>query len=234
MTPNRSIPTDLRATILADPEVVLDDKEVMRALVAANERAMGSNIVDLRGLAMERLEQRLDRLEDTHRSVIAAAYDNLAGTNQIHRAVLMLMEATRFEAFLRDVGGDVADILRLESIRLVLESPAAPPPQVERIDQVLLIERPGFVDDYMTAGRGGIVRSVVLRAMRPESYAVHGARGAQSMSEACLRLDLGQGLRPGMLVMGSEDPQHFSPQQGTDLLAFFGHVFERVMRRWLT
>ena len=49
----------------------------MRALIAANERAMGGNIVDLRGIAMERLEARLDRLEDTHRSVIAAAYENL-------------------------------------------------------------------------------------------------------------------------------------------------------------
>ncbi len=52
---------------------------------------MGHNVVDLRGIAMERLEERLDRLEDTHRSVIAAAYDNLAGTNSIHRAVLRLL-----------------------------------------------------------------------------------------------------------------------------------------------
>ena len=60
----------------------------MRALVAANERALGSNVVDLRGIAMERLEARLDRLEDTHRSVIAAAYENLAGTNQIQRNII--------------------------------------------------------------------------------------------------------------------------------------------------
>ena len=53
---------------------------------------MGGNIVDIRGIAMERLEHRLDRLEDTHRSVIAAAYENLAGTNQIHRAILRMMD----------------------------------------------------------------------------------------------------------------------------------------------
>ena len=35
----------------------------LTALIAANERAMGANIVDLRGIAMERLEARLDRLE---------------------------------------------------------------------------------------------------------------------------------------------------------------------------
>jgi uncharacterized protein YigA (DUF484 family) len=36
-----------------------------------------------------------------------------------------------------------------------------------------------------------------------------------------------------MLVLGSEDPHQFTPQQGTDLLAFFTGVFERAMRRWL-
>jgi hypothetical protein len=66
------IEQDIRDRLLAEPEKILDDQDVMRALIAANERAMGSNIVDLRGIAMERLESRLDRLEDTHRSVIAA------------------------------------------------------------------------------------------------------------------------------------------------------------------
>ena len=83
---------ELREKIIAQPEVILEDQDLMRALIAANERAMGGNIVDLRGIAMERLEARLDRLEDTHRSVIAAAYENLAGTNQIHRAILRMLD----------------------------------------------------------------------------------------------------------------------------------------------
>jgi len=84
----------LRAQILSDPALILDDKDVMRALVAASDREMGGNIVDLRGLAMERLEARLDRLEETHRAVIAAAYENLSGTNQVHRAILRMLDPT--------------------------------------------------------------------------------------------------------------------------------------------
>ena len=91
---------DLREKIISQPSVILDDRDVMKALIEANETSLGSNIVDLRGLAMERLETRLDRLEDTHRSVIAAAYENLAGTNQMHRAILRLLEPTDFEDFL--------------------------------------------------------------------------------------------------------------------------------------
>jgi uncharacterized protein YigA (DUF484 family) len=229
MTTRPRIEEQLRATILKDPDLLLDDADLMRALVAANERAMGANVVDLRGVAMERLEARLDRLEDTHRSVIAAAYDNLAGTNQIHRAVLRLLEPLRFEEFLREVEGDVAAILRVDTIRLLLESAEAPN---QPFEGVLAIERPGFVDAYLNP-RGGPQRDVVLRQVSPRDDRVHGARAPDIRSEACLRLDLGERRRPGLLVLGSEDPHHFAPQQGTDLLGFLGGVFARVLRRWL-
>lgn len=224
----------VREQIISDPDVLLDDKDIMRALVAANERAMGHNIVDLRGIAMERLEARLDRLEDTHRSVIAAAYENLAGTNQIHRAVLRLMDATKFEVFLRDLGSDVAGILRVDALRLVLETTATgDDPAIKRLDTVLSVAEPGFIDEYLTTGRGGQARQVTLRQVRPEDDRLFGAKFDFIHSEACLKLDFGTGRLPGMLVMGSEDPHQFTPQQGTDLLAFFAGVFERAMKRWL-
>ena len=48
------------------------------------------------------------------RSVIATAYENLAGTNQVHRAILRMLDPTGFEDFLKDLGGEVAQILRVE------------------------------------------------------------------------------------------------------------------------
>ena len=47
------IDQDFRDRILAAPEAILEDRDVMNALIGANERLMGSNIVDLRGIAME-------------------------------------------------------------------------------------------------------------------------------------------------------------------------------------
>src|SRR5690606_37679232 len=114
MTEPATIADDLREKIISDPDVILSDADVMRALIAANERSMGANVVDLRGVAMERLEERLDRLEDVHRNVIAAAYENLAGTNAIHRAVLRLLDPVDFETFLKDLGGDVAAALQVD------------------------------------------------------------------------------------------------------------------------
>ncbi len=223
---------DMRDHILSAPEAILEDPEVMRALIAANDRAMGENIVDLRGVAMRRLEGRLDKLEDTHRSVIAAAYENLAGTNIVHRAVLQLLEPPNFAAFLSALTTTVAATLRVDSLSLVLESPegeGAPP-----VADPIRVVTPGFVDAYLAAGRGGPARAVVLRQVLADSALVHGSMAPDIRSEAAMRLDLGPRRLPGMLVLGAEDPHQFRPAQGTDLLAFFAGSFERVMRRWLS
>ncbi|MDA7426313.1 DUF484 family protein [Thalassococcus lentus] len=235
MTNTQRIEDSLRETIISRPDMILDDKDLMQALIAANERSMGGNIVDLRGIAMERLEARLDRLEDTHRSVIAAAYENLAGTNQIHRAILRMLDPVEFEYFLRDLGGDVAQVLRVDVIKLVLESSSNDEdPAVKKLGDVLSVAEPGFVDSYINDGREAPMRPVTLRQLQIGDPRIYGDKAEWIKSEACLKLDFGPGRQPGLLVMGSEDPHQFTAQQGTDLLAFFGGVFERAMRRWLS
>lgn len=230
------IEPDLREKILAQPDRVLADRDVMNALVAANDRAMGENIVDLRGIAMQRLENRLENLEDTHRTVIAAAYENLAGTNQVHRAILHLLEPGSFEDFMAALGGDVARMLRVDVIRLVLETVQEngdSDPALRRLGEVLHVAPRGFVHSYMTNGRKIAARPVLLRPATPLAATVYGPNASDIRSEALMRLDFGPGRLPGMLVFGSEDPHQFKAQHGTDLLAFFAGVFERMMRQWL-
>ena len=223
---------DVRTRILEEPDMILGDPDVMRALIAANERAMGGNIIDLRGVAMERLEDRLSRLEDTHKSVIAAAYENLAGTNQVHRAILAFLEPLEFEDFIRCLGGDVADILRVARVRLILEShETSMDPALSGVSDVLSIAAPGFCEDY--AGRGRAPRQVTLRSVPPGAPHLYGTGADWVRSEACIILDFGDGRLKGMLCFGSDDPQQFTPNHGTDLLGFLGGVFERAMRRWL-
>jgi uncharacterized protein YigA (DUF484 family) len=184
---------------------------------------------------MQRLEARLDRLEDTHRSVIAAAYENLAGTNQVHRAILRLLEPVEFEDFLCVLGQDVAEILRVQRITLVLETTALmDDPAIDKLGGTLTVVEPGFVDQYVTYDRGGPARDVILREIDRPNQRVFGTLAAQLRSEACLKLDLGSGRLPGLIVMGASDPRHFTPQLGTDLLSFFAGVFERSMRHWLS
>jgi uncharacterized protein YigA (DUF484 family) len=226
----------LKDKILAHPDVILDDADVMRALISANDLARGPNVIDLRGLAMQRLEERLDRLEDTHKSVIAAAYDNLAGTNQIHRAVLRMMDAESFDAFLSILNDDVAQILRVDTIRIIFETRAIDAAQAQALSNLhpmIGVEGPGFVQSYMTQGHGTLSSNVVVRPAPRGASQVYGEQAAPILSEAALHLSLGGTCQYGMAAFGSVDAKQFSPQQATDLLSFFAGVLERVLRRWL-
>lgn len=225
----------LRDKILAQPAVILADQDVMRALIEANDQALGSNIVDLRGVAMKRLEAQLGRLEDTHRSVIAAAYENLAGTNQVHRAVLALMEPTDFDDFLKVLQEDVANILRVDCVRIVFETRKVDDDSAQELadlSDAIMIAIPDFVDLYLS--QGNLPHATVATRRLPRgAEQVYGSYARDLQSEACIKLDVGAGHLPAMLCLASQDPDHFGPQQGTDLLTFFAGVFERLMQRWL-
>ncbi|WP_316015170.1 DUF484 family protein [Roseobacter sp. HKCCA0434] len=220
----------IRDLILADPSLVLGDEEVMRAVVAAQADDSG-RVTDLRGVLVDRLEGRLGTLEATHRTVIAAAYENLSGAQQVHRAVLELLDPTEFGGFLTAMTGPVADILNVDTVRLALELTEAERTIANAPGLVAL--PPGGVDSYIGAGWDRDPDRVTLRRVDRTAAAVFEEETLLIQSEALMRLDLGTGRRAAMLVFGAADPERFTPDQATDFLDFFAGCFERAVRRWL-
>lgn len=221
----------IRSLIVADPDLVLEDQGVMRRLVG--ERNGERQVVDLRDRLVERLEQRLEKLVQHHRTVIAAAYENVAGTQQVHRAVLALIEPPDLSAFLYRLTHEVPRTLGLDDARLCLESDVETAGPADGIGgdmhadlhgRVLALPH-GTVADYMALDGAG-AEPVVLREAGSEAELVFGEANP-IQSEALMRLDLAGGA--GMLAFGSCDPRKFDPGHGTDLLAFLGAAVERLL-----
>ena len=218
-----------RARLLTTPDLILGDRELMRALIGAREAEIGENVIDIRGRAMEALEARLTRLESAHESVIAAAYENQTGMQTVHRAVVSLLEPDDFPTFLDNLQTNVAPILRIESLRLVMES--ATPAAADAAGALALVPT-GTVRKLIAAGRRAPRGDdIILRRAAAETTVLHGS--GLIRSEALLPLDLGAGRWPALLLMGSADAGRFSPAHGTDLLRFFGQVFRLVLIGWL-
>lgn len=220
----------LKFDILNDPSVVLEDLDVMRALLHAHDDANGDRVVDLRNVFVERLEERLDKLEDTHRNVIAAAYDNMSGTDQVQRAVLAALEPRDFPGFLNVVQNEITSILQVDVARLCIESNTKNGPLPHAVITPLA---PGKINEYLTGGRDVAPRKITLRACPKDKATVYTAAAGRVKSEALIRLDLGQKQLPALLALGSEAADRFASDQGTDLLTFFAAAFERVLRRWV-
>ena len=227
----------LRAAILAAPGVVLDDLSVLQALVEATPSG-GRKVTDLRGALVARLEQRLTALERTHRSVIAAAYENLAGVQQVHRVALLLLEQQSLAGFLRALLVEAPEILAVDAARLCLETGEEAPGPVgdlgEGLGARVVALPPGAIDAYIALDATPERDGVWLRRAPPEAELVFGDEAGLARSEALVALDLGIPGHRGLLAFGAEDARRFSPDHGTDLVAFLGGVVARSLHRWLT
>ncbi|MEL6598206.1 MAG: DUF484 family protein [Pseudomonadota bacterium] len=221
----------IRSQILANPDLVLDDQAVMQALLSADGLAASGKVIDLRQVLVERLEDRLGALEDTHRTVIAAAYENIAGTRQVHRAILTLLEPLSFGAFLKALDGEIVETLAVDQVRFALElgsrqTSLANFPAVTSLNA-------GDVAEYLGTKPDRDAARATLRPVDPAQDAIFGSATVELRSEALMTLNLGPKRRKALLAFGSRDGERFGPDQATDLLEFFAGVFERAVRRFL-
>lgn len=221
----------VRSLIIADPNLVLGDDQVMRRLIG--DRGSERQVVDLRDRLVERMEQRLEKLVAHHRTVLSAAYENVAGTQQVHRAVLALIEPPDLFAFLYRLTHEVPRMLALEDARLCLESDVADAGPAEGFGPELhgrVVALPeGTIAEYMALD-GSYTGPVVLREAGADAELVFGEANPVQ-SEALMRLDV-----PGsaaMLAFGSADPRKFDPTHGTDLLVFIAGAVERMLLKHL-
>lgn len=219
----------IRSLVIADPALVLDDDQVMRALLGQSDA--GRQIVDLRDRLVQRLEQRLDKLMAANRSVIAAAYENVATTNQIHRAVLALIAPMDLKTFVARLTTDVPGMLGLQEARLCFEAEVDEAGPAEGFGEAVVVLPEGTIDAYLLLDGAAASKGVVLRPCGGEAEIIFGHR-SDARSEALMRLDLGGGAA-ALLAFGSADPERFGPEQGVDLLTFLGGTVERLLAQRL-
>jgi len=219
----------IRSLIVADPDLVLADDQVMRAIIGRTHTPE-RKVVDLRDRLVERLESRLKRLVDANRSVIAAAYEAVSGTRQLHRAMLALLDTRDLTEFLRCLTRDVPDIIGVEEARLCLEADVEDTRPADGLGEGLdgrVVAMPvGTVEAYLMLDGTPTPEGVLLREAGSEAEIVFG-RGTTVRSEAMARLELDGAA--GLVVFGAADPDRFGPEQGTDLLVFFGQAIERLL-----
>jgi len=228
--------SDFRKRILQDPEALLNDREVMRALISASSNNAPTNVIDLKSVVLKRLEGRVDEIEGQNSNIISAAYKNISTTFRVHSAILEALEPKTFTEFLNFLKTDWANSLGIDVARLCLEAPSIskddiPQLQTEFGPSVIFLQE-GEIDHYITLGQDNDPRSVTLRQIRKGASNIYSNIAPELRSEALMKLNLGQGNSPGLLLLGSINPDQFLPNMGTDLFVFYGSIFEKVMQRW--
>ena len=226
----------LREEILAKANEILNDETLLRALIKASDKNLGNKIVDLRSVAMKKMDGELKKLKRSNQQVIATAYENLVGMNQVHQVVLKSLEQNNFDEFITNLNTEVCDILRVDCIRLGLETHSSLQNAKKydpKFSELLDLYPVNFVNTYLSQGENNSTDEVVLRPTPKGSEQLYGKLSKNLKSEGCIKLKIGNEKIIGILALASKEREKFTAQQGVELLKFMGNVFERRISHWL-
>ena len=226
----------LREEILAKANEILNDETLLRALIGASDKNLGSKIVDLRSVAMQKMDGELKKLKRSNQQVIATAYENLVGMKQVHQVVLKSLEQNNFDEFITNLDTEACNILRVDCIKIGLETHSS----LQNTDKYeLKLSTPldlypiNFVDRYISQGKNNSPDDVVLRPTPKGSEQLYGKLSKNLKSEGCIKLTIGNRKIVGILALASKERKKFTTEQGVELLKFMGSVFERRISHWL-
>ena len=226
----------LREEILAKAQEILNDETLLGALIEASDKNLGNKVVDIRSVAMKKMDGELKKLKRSNQQVIATAYENLVGMKQVHQVVLKSLEQNNFDEFITNLNTEGCDILRVDCIRLGLETHSSLQNNKNnhsKLSELLDLYPVNFVDTYISQGKNNGTDEVVLRPTPKGSDQLYGKHSKYLKSEGCIKLKIGNEKFTGILALASNEKEKFTAQQGVELLKFMGSVFERRISHWL-
>ena len=226
----------LREEILVKAHEILNDETLLRALIEASDKNLGSKIVDLRSVAMQKMDGELKKLKRSNQHVIATAYENLVGMKQVHQVVLKSLEQNNFDEFITNLDTEACNILRVDCIKIGLETHSSLKNNEKydsKLSKLLDLYPVNFVDTYISQGENNNIDDVILRPTPKGSEQLYGKVSKNLKSEGCIKLRIGNKKIIGILALASKEREKFTAQQGVELLKFMGSVFERRISHWL-
>jgi uncharacterized protein YigA (DUF484 family) len=210
-------PAAVRRFLADNPEFLLEDHGLLDEL---GLKAVAGNVVDFGPAVMARVHAAHQREATQRQQIEETARANFSAQAQTHGAVVDLLDARNHSDLARRVDdlaqhrfGLAAGVIALESAERV---PAGWKMLVEgQVDMIL--------DGPQRLARMGFA---------PTALGLFGERGEAIRSMAMVRMAIWEPARQGLLAFGSADPEGFTPDMGSELVAFLARVVERTAERW--
>jgi len=177
------------------------------------------NVVDFGPAAIARVHAAHQREATQRQQIEETARANFSAQAQTHGAVIDLLDAHD----LSDLADRLDELSRcrfaLAAGVIALEAENAPAGWKRLVE--------GQVDMLM----GGSQRMACM-GFFPVALGLFGERAEHVASMALVRTAIWEPSHQGLLAFASPDPQGFTPDMGSELVAFLARVVERTAERW--
>jgi len=210
-------PTAVRRFLSDNPEFLREDLGLLDEL---GLKVAAGNVVDFGPAVLARVHAAQQREATQRQQIEETARANFSAQAQTHGAVIDLLDARNHS--------DLA--WRLDELAQARFGLAAAVIALEHDERVpagwkMLVE--GQVDMIL----GGPQRLAAM-GFAPTALGLFGDTAAQVRSMAMVRMAIWEPARQGVLAFGSLDPEGFTPDMGSELVAFLARVVERTAERW--
>ena len=220
----------VREQIIADPGIVLDDAEVLKAIASVHNDQLGDNVIDGRGLAFGRLEQKLRQAGQENQLLKEVLRENAEAMQRTHHAVLKLLEIEDLQALSKFLSTELPTVMRVESVVLLPNGPnaarllkAVPDAARGSLDPVV---RRAYIEPFDSSpGR------ILLRQISKSPAQLYGSCSPPIRSEALLPVSIDDASLAFVLVIGSSCAENFKPGMSTELLDLVRRVVATTVGR---
>jgi len=210
-------PAAVRRFLSDNPEFLTGDDGLLGEL---GLKIAAGNVVDFGPAALARVHAAHQREASQRIQIEETARANFSAQAQTHGAVVDLLDARNHSDLARRVDDLAKQRFGLAAGVVALETEGHPP-----MGWKMLVE--GQVDMIL----GGQQR-LARMGFAPTALGLFGAEAEAIKSMAMVRMAIWEPSRQGLLAFGSTDPQGFTEDMGTELVAFLARVVERTAERW--
>ncbi|ACG79743.1 conserved hypothetical protein [Phenylobacterium zucineum HLK1] len=210
-------PDEVRRFLSDNPEFLREDDGLLAEL---GLKVAAGNVVDFGPAALARVHAAHQREAEMRQLLEETARANFSAQAQTHGAVVDLLDSRNHSDLARRVDELARTRFGLAAGLIALEVEGAPPAGWRHL-----------VDGQVDMILGGPQR-LARMGFAPTALGLFGDVGPEIGSMAMVRMAIWEPSRTGLLAFGSADPEGFTPDMGSELVAFLARVVERTAERW--
>ena len=216
---------DVIAYLRRNPRVLLNNPDLLTVIAPDTRFETDTVVVDMQRFVVDRLRRQVDDLKASSASLVSTTRSNMSLVERTMECALALLYARDFTELAQVLHDDLPVHLGVDAVAVGFETDSLPV-EAGHIIKALPV---GCVDALI-----GADITTRIRVETEGDPMLYGSAAGLVRSDALVALPDGEGLPAGIFAVGCRNPGHFEEGQGTELIAFLGHVTRYAVGRWWT
>lgn len=215
---------DVIGYLRRNPRVLLNNPDLLTAIAPETRFETDTVVVDMQRFVVDRLRRQVDDLKASSANLVTTTRSNMSLVERTMECALALLYARDFTELAQVLHDDLPVHLGVDAVAVAFEGESVPTDA-------------GHIVRALPAGSVAALMgedSTRIRADTEGESVLYGSAAGLVRSDALVALPDGEGLPPGIFAVGCRNPGHFEEGQGTELIAFLGHITRYAVGRWWT